>query len=43
MIMLKKEKYPKEGRKMRMNCKFCKGTGYAIDMSCPKCKGLGEI
>ena len=26
-----------------MNCKYCNGTGYAIDMSCPKCRGLGEI
>jgi len=25
-----------------MICKYCNGTGVAIDMSCPECKGLGE-
>ena len=23
-------------------CKECAGTGYAIDMACPICKGTGE-
>jgi len=26
-----------------MKCKYCDGTGYAIDMACSKCKGKGEI
>ena len=26
-----------------MKCKYCNGTGVAIEMTCPKCKGLGEI
>jgi len=26
-----------------MKCKFCDGTGNAIEMPCPECKGKGEI
>ena len=26
-----------------MICKYCKGSGVAIDMPCPCCKGLGVI
>ena len=28
---------------MKKTCKDCKGTGMAIDMSCCKCNGIGEI
>ena len=26
-----------------MKCKYCEGTGCAIDMTCFKCKGTGVI
>ena len=26
-----------------MICKYCKGSGVAIDMPCPCCKGLGVV
>ena len=26
-----------------MICKYCDGSGLAIEMPCPECKGLGEI
>ena len=26
-----------------MKCKYCEGTGCAIDMTCSKCKGTGVI
>ena len=26
-----------------MKCKNCDGTGMAIEMSCPECKGKGEV
>ena len=26
-----------------MICKYCDGTGVAIDMPCSECKGLGVI
>jgi DnaJ-class molecular chaperone len=26
-----------------MKCKYCNGTGVAIEMTCPECKGIGEI
>lgn len=29
--------------KMKKPCKDCKGTGVAIEMSCPKCNGIGEM
>jgi len=26
-----------------MVCNACKGSGYMIDMACPRCRGLGRI